>query len=190
LCHTRGWNSRARLILCRRKSNRPRSRRRFKDWERSCRPDPQVGRRSGGFGPGGFTRRRRAARAPAGGAAKRQRQSRHHKHDGARRSDPGHRLPDEPVVLDGGILARDGASGTLSGSVTTAAPALFVNPSAGDLHLAPTATSLVDRAAVLANAATDWDGQSRPRGAAADAGADEYVPSAPPSTPKNLGIVP
>ena len=93
-------------------------------------------------------------------------------------------------LLDRGILARDGASGTLSGSVTTAAPALFVNPSVGDLHLAPTATSLVDRVAVLANAATDWDGQSRPRGAAADAGADEYVPSAPPSTPKNLGIVP
>ena len=93
-------------------------------------------------------------------------------------------------LLDGRILARDGASGTLSGNVTTAAAALFVNPSAGDLHLAPTATSLFDGVAVLANAATDWDGQSRPRGAAADAGADEYVPSAPPSAPNNLRIVP
>jgi hypothetical protein len=67
---------------------------------------------------------------------------------------------------------------------------VFVNPSAGDLHLSPAATSLFDRVAVLANAATDWDGHSRPRGAAADAGADEYVPSAPPSAPNNLRIVP
>jgi len=84
----------------------------------------------------------------------------------------------------------DGATATLGGNVTSASPALFVNPSAGDLHLAPTATSLFDGVGVLANAATDWDGRSRPRGAAADAGADEYVPSAPPSTPKNFRIVP
>ena len=92
-------------------------------------------------------------------------------------------------LLDGTILARDGATATLSGNVTSASPALFVNPSTGDLHLAPSATTAIDRVAVVANAATDWDGQARPRGAAADAGADEYVPSIPPSTPQNLRIV-
>jgi hypothetical protein len=92
-------------------------------------------------------------------------------------------------LIDGGILARDGATGTLSGNVTSASPALFVNPSAGDLHLAPSATTAIDRVAVVANAATDWDGQARPRGAAADAGADEHVPSIPPSPPQNFRVV-
>jgi hypothetical protein len=73
--------------------------------------------------------------------------------------------------------------------VTTATAALFVNPSAGDLHLVQTAAAAIDRVAVLANATTDWDGQPRPHGAAADAGADEYVASLPPSSPQNLRIL-
>jgi hypothetical protein len=90
-------------------------------------------------------------------------------------------------LLDGVILARDGATAALSGNVTSASAAWFVNPSAGDLHLAAGATAAIDRVAVLANAATDWDGQTRPRGAAADAGADEYGPLV--SSPQNLRIV-
>jgi hypothetical protein len=93
-------------------------------------------------------------------------------------------------LLDGRILARDGATGTVSGNVTSANPALFVNASAGDFHLVPGAAPAIDRVAVLAKAATDWDGQSRPSGAAADVGADEYAPVAPPSTPQNFRIVP
>ena len=92
-------------------------------------------------------------------------------------------------LLDGGILARDGAAGTLSGNVTTATPALFVNPSAGDLHLAATAASAIDRGVALPNVSTDWDGQPRPQGGAADAGADERVVSLPPSPPQNFRIV-
>jgi hypothetical protein len=91
-------------------------------------------------------------------------------------------------LLDGRILARDGATGTVSGNVTTATAALFVNPSAGDLHLVQTAAAAIDRVAVLANATVDWDGQPRPSGAAADVGADEYAPLAPPSTPNNFRI--
>ena len=92
-------------------------------------------------------------------------------------------------LLDGRILARDGATGAVSGNVTSATPALFVNPSAGDLHLVAGAASAIDRVAALTNAATDWDGQPRPLGAAADVGADEYAPTAPPSTPGNFRIV-
>jgi hypothetical protein len=92
-------------------------------------------------------------------------------------------------LLDGVVLARDGATATLSGNVTSASPVTFVNPAAGDLHLAPGATSAIDRAAPLVNATTDWDGQTRPHGAAADAGADEYVPTVAPLTPQNLRIV-
>jgi hypothetical protein len=92
-------------------------------------------------------------------------------------------------LLDGRILARDGASATLSGNVTTAAAAWFVNAAAADLHLAASATAAIDRVAVLANAATDWDGQPRPRGAAADVGADELGMPAPLSPPRNLRVV-
>jgi hypothetical protein len=92
-------------------------------------------------------------------------------------------------LLDGQILARDGATGTVSGNVTSATPGLFANPSAGDLHLAPRAAAAIDRVAALANATTDWDGQPRPHGAAADVGADEYAGLGPPSAPKNFRIV-
>jgi len=40
-------------------------------------------------------------------------------------------------LLDGAILARDGARATVAGNVVTASAALFVNASAGDLHLKP-----------------------------------------------------
>ena len=91
--------------------------------------------------------------------------------------------------IDGGILARDGAGATLSGNVTSASPAFFVGPSAGNLHLTPAATMAIDRVAVLASTTTDWDGQLRPHGTAADAGADERVTLTPLAPLRNLRIV-
>ena len=93
-------------------------------------------------------------------------------------------------VLDGSVRARDGATGSVSGNYTNAAAALFVNPAAGDLHLKPTATVLLNQvAAPPAAAGTDWDGQSRPAGST-DIGADEYSPTTPvPPAPARLRIV-
>ena len=45
------------------------------------------------------------------------------------------------------MRARDGATGSVSGNYTNAAAALFVNPAAGDLHLKPTATVLLNQVA-------------------------------------------
>ena len=54
---------------------------------------------------------------------------------------------------------------------------MFVNPSTGDLHLvsnSATQANVIDKVAPLSNVTTDWDGDSRPQGANADIGADEY----------------
>jgi hypothetical protein len=92
-------------------------------------------------------------------------------------------------VLDGAIVARDGATGTVTGNYTTATAAFFVNASTGDLHLKSTATALLNKiAAPLAAAGTDWDGQPRPAGST-DIGADEFAPLAVPTAPENLRIV-
>jgi regulation of enolase protein 1 (concanavalin A-like superfamily) len=94
-----------------------------------------------------------------------------------------YRFPDTTGVvirnnlLDGSILARDGAVATVSGNYTAAAASMFVNPAVGDLHLASTATAVVDRVSTVSNALTDWDGHTRPQGAAADYGADELAAS-------------
>jgi len=92
-------------------------------------------------------------------------------------------------LLDGAIVARDGARATVAGNVVTASAALFVNASAGDLHLKPGASIAIDRASVTAGCPTDWDGEARPQGAAADVGADEYRAGLPPSAPQRLRIV-
>jgi hypothetical protein len=69
-----------------------------------------------------------------------------------------------------------------SGNLSTATPALFVNAAAGDLHLKPTATALMNKIVTpLANAAVDWDGQARPAGLT-DIGADEFQDPAQRST--------
>jgi hypothetical protein len=56
---------------------------------------------------------------------------------------------------------------------------MFVNPSAGDLHLLAAATNAIDKAAsgIVTN---DFDGDRRPRGAGSDIGADEFTTNAPP----------
>jgi hypothetical protein len=91
-------------------------------------------------------------------------------------------------LLDGQIQARDGASAAVTNNYTGASAAMFISPSAGDLHLQPTASNAIDRG-VAAGVSTDWDGQARPAGAAPDIGADEYSGGTPPAAPKNLRIV-
>jgi len=93
-------------------------------------------------------------------------------------------------LLDGNVQARDGATGTLQNNIT-ASSGLFVNPTAGDLHLRSTATSAIDRGISSSDAPTDWDGDSRTAVALRDIGADEYVGtgSTPPAAPTNLRVV-
>src|SRR5215471_16016511 len=95
-----------------------------------------------------------------------------------------YRFPDTAGVLiannlaDGAIASRDGATATLVNNSTAATPSLFVNPSAGDLHLAATATGAIDKAVPVAGAATDWDGEPRSQ-SAPDLGADETMAAQP-----------
>ena len=84
-------------------------------------------------------------------------------------------------LLDGSIAARDGATGTVSGNYTAAAASMFVNTAAADLHLRATATAVIDRVSAVSNALTDWDGDTRPQGSAADYGADELRSTSPPA---------
>ena len=78
--------------------------------------------------------------------------------------------------FDGGS-ARDGAAGSVSGNHTTGTAALFVNAAAGDLHLRPTATALLNRIVMpLATPNVDWDGQLA--GGRTDIGADVLAPDA------------
>lgn len=83
-------------------------------------------------------------------------------------------LTDAPVHL------RDGATATLSGNLPTATPGMFVNPSAGDLHLLVSATNAIDKAPSLLTVTNDFDGERRSRGAAPDIGADEFNTNTPP----------
>jgi hypothetical protein len=92
-------------------------------------------------------------------------------------------------LLDGTILARNGATGTVAGNVNGATASMFVNAPAGDLRLKASATAAIDRVAVAPDAPTDWEGEARPQGAAADAGADELTATLP-SAPQNLRVVP
>ena len=75
-------------------------------------------------------------------------------------------------LSDGAIVARDGATGTQAGNVDNALMSMFANPSAGDLHLVPSA-SVIDQAIALPDVTNDIDGQSRD--ANPDVGADEFV---------------
>jgi hypothetical protein len=83
-------------------------------------------------------------------------------------------LSDAPVHL------RDGALATLSSNLVTAVPGMFANPGIGDLHLAATATNAIDKGVTLSTVTNDFDGDTRPRGARSDLGADEFTTNAPP----------
>lgn len=97
-------------------------------------------------------------------------------------------LTDAPINL-----SRDGASAVQSGNIGAATPSMFVNPNAADLHLLSTATQAIDRAPALSVVSTDIDGNSRPLGAGADIGADEFTPTGggdtiPPAPPTGLTV--
>ena len=92
-------------------------------------------------------------------------------------------------LLDGSILARNGATGAVTGNVTSASASMFANPGAGDLRLRMTATAAIDRVVPTADVSVDWEGETRPQGSAADVGADEMTTTVPPA-PGNLRIVP
>jgi len=95
-------------------------------------------------------------------------------------------------LLDGKVLARDGATGTASGNYTSVTAGLFVNPTAGDLHLKSTAAVAIDKATGSGTPAQDWDNEARPYGSAADIGADEYRPTsttAAPAPPTNVRVI-
>jgi hypothetical protein len=87
-----------------------------------------------------------------------------------------YRYPDTTAVriannlLDGRIAARNGATATVVSNVTSAVPAMFVNPSAGDLHLRVPAAAL-SRVAAEKDATNDWDGKGRSQ--TTTVGADE-----------------
>jgi hypothetical protein len=78
-------------------------------------------------------------------------------------------------LLDGKIMARNGATGAIRGNINTASAAMFVESGAGNLHLVPTAVGAIDHGIAIDGAPTDWDGQPRPYGPYPDVGADEYV---------------
>ena len=85
-------------------------------------------------------------------------------------------------LTDAPIWRRDGAWAALSDNVTDAALSWFAAAGSGDLHLRPDALAAIDRAPVLPAVRLDFDGEERPAGARADAGADEvHGPRVEPS---------
>jgi hypothetical protein len=94
-------------------------------------------------------------------------------------------------LTDAAVQVRDGATGTVSNNVINAQPSWFANASAGDLHLAQTASLAIDRAQSHSSVTIDYDDQGRPIGSAPDIGADEFgTTGTAPSAPTNLRIVP
>ena len=88
------------------------------------------------------------------------------------------------------ILAdRNGAQGNLTGNLTTAQSSWFADPLNADLHLHPSATAATDQADTLPDVTDDFDGDSRPIGAAPDIGADEVSDAvAPPLAVTDLEV--
>jgi hypothetical protein len=83
-------------------------------------------------------------------------------------------------LADAPIHLRDTAIATVTGNLSTATSGMFVNPTAGDLHLAISATNAIDKVSTLATVTNDFDGELRPKGGASDIGADEFTTNAPP----------
>ncbi|HSD84725.1 MAG TPA: right-handed parallel beta-helix repeat-containing protein [Anaerolineae bacterium] len=106
-------------------------------------------------------------------------------------TDPAHtfssiewRFPNTTATLTNNLVnaqmrERDGAHGTLSGSLTNAQATWFANASTGDLHLRSTAVTVIDQVTAPVEASDDIDGDPRPIGSRSDVGADEYGIPAP-----------
>jgi PKD repeat protein len=86
-------------------------------------------------------------------------------------------------LTDAAITARDGATATVTGNVTNAQAAWFVNAGAGDLHLTAAATGAIGKGQALSEVSTDYDGQVRPASGADDVGADQYQAAAQTAGP-------
>jgi len=80
-------------------------------------------------------------------------------------------------LTDAAVRQRDGATGTVASNITDAQRGWFVDAAAGDLHLSAAAVAAIDKAAPHPDVRTDYDGKSRPQGAAPDIGADEFSPA-------------
>jgi hypothetical protein len=87
------------------------------------------------------------------------------------------------------LRERDGAEATLGGNVTGADASWFVSAGSGDLHLVPSASAAIDQG-VVSGVTDDLDGEPRPRGAAADVGADETGPVVPPAATSYHTVTP
>jgi hypothetical protein len=74
----------------------------------------------------------------------------------------------------GAIAGRDGASGSEAGNVSGAERDWFVDVGTGNLRLASPVSAVVDQAVAIDGVDDDVDCQARPRGSAADVGADEW----------------
>jgi hypothetical protein len=89
------------------------------------------------------------------------------------------------------VGARDGAAGTVGSNVENAAGSWFVNPTQGNLHLAATRSGVVDAGRTVSGLTDDIDGESRPKGAAVDIGADEFgTATTKPNPPSNVTVTP
>ncbi|OQY26946.1 MAG: hypothetical protein B6I38_10700, partial [Anaerolineaceae bacterium 4572_5.1] len=73
---------------------------------------------------------------------------------------------------------RGGAS-NLSGNLENQPLSLFVDGANGDLHLVAGAGAAIDQVTAPSDVSDDFDGDTRPIGAASDVGADEYGVSSP-----------
>jgi hypothetical protein len=83
-------------------------------------------------------------------------------------------------LVNKAIVARDNAVGSLANNLANATASMFINASAGDLHLLASATTAINRGVVLSGLTTDLDGQVR-GGTVPDIGADEFFSTTTPS---------
>ncbi len=102
------------------------------------------------------------------------------------------RFPNTNAVIFNNLVnhqmqERNGATGTLTGNLTTVQASWFVDAAMGDLHLLAIATDAIDRVVEPANVSDDIDGDLRPIGTAPDIGADEYG-DPPPDSVTNLRV--
>ncbi len=104
------------------------------------------------------------------------------------------RFPNTGVQLANNLVndvlrQRDGAAATQSGNLSGAQSGWFQAAGAGDLHLTALATAAIDQVSLPAGMADDYDGQTRPIGPMADAGADEYGVSPAPAVSLYLPLI-